>query len=565
MSGEDRLDAADRTSNLLGIDDRDRSVGLLFSTADLDLDDEVVEQSWVLDRFLKNPVVLWSHDASKLPIGKVTELSVTPQGLAGRIKFATERANPEAERVYQAVREGIVRAASVRFRPRSRMPEEREGRLVQVLSANELLEVSLTPVPSNPNTVVEDRESPEYRTAKISHAGKLLRSARPTATKTDSDETVLRLDGGRLGKAERTPQGGIRVPARVTRTGILRYRLPDGSIRRELRTPEEVFRPESLATLKSAPVTDHHPPFGHVTPETWKQVTVGHVEVARQDSKYVEAALVIQDAAQIEKIDSGARQDISAGYRCIVKMAPGVWNGEPYDAVQTSITYNHVALLPKGGGRAGVDVGLRLDSGDAVLCDDPFIDGDHQEPMVIKIDGKDFEYGSKEHLEKIDSLHQTEVQTLKTELATAKSDLDKATARADAATQEVTKLQGEVTKLSDPAAVTSKVNARVDLLVKAKSILGESAKLDGTDRELMISCIKADDANFTGEGKSDDYVTARFDVVSSKGVRSDSIHSVVKFAEGLKTDAKDPVSSALREAEKRKNEAWKQPLANTKA
>jgi HK97 family phage prohead protease len=564
MTLEDRFDAADRTSNLLGIDDRDRSVGLLFSTADLDLDDEVVEQSWVLDRFLKNPVVLWAHDASKLPIGKVTELSVTPQGLAGRIKFATERANPEAERVYQAVREGIVRAASVRFRPRSRLPEEREGRLVQVLSANELLEVSLTPVPSNPNTVVEDQESPEYRTAKISHAGKLLRSARPTATKTDADETVLRLDGGRLGKAERTPQGGVRVPARVTRTGILRYRLPDGSIRRELRTPEEVFRPASLETLKSAPVTDHHPPFGHVTPETWKQVTVGHVEVAKADSKYVEAALVIQDAAQIEKIDSGERQDISAGYRCLVKLSPGVWNGEPYDAIQTNITYNHVALLPKGGGRAGTDVGLRLDSGDAV-CDDPFIDGDHQEPMVIKIDGKDFEYGSKEHLEKIDSLHQAEVQTLKTEVSTLKSDLDKATARADAATQEVTKLQGELTKATDPAALADRVKARVDLQYKAKSILGDSVKLDANDRELMIECVKVDDASFTGEGRSDDYITARFDAVTAKGVRHDSIHSVVQHAERLRADSGDSAGKAIEENRKRAQTAAQQPLALSKA
>ena len=36
----------------------------------------------------------------------------------------------------------------------------------------------------------------------------------------------------------------------LTRVGIFEYRRPDGSIRRELRLPEEVFAPESLASYK---------------------------------------------------------------------------------------------------------------------------------------------------------------------------------------------------------------------------------------------------------------------------------------------------------------------------
>ena len=47
----------------------------------------------------------------------------------------------------------------------------------------------------------------------------------------------------RLGTVERTPQGGIRVPAFLSRTGIQEYAREDGSIQREWRPEEESSRP----------------------------------------------------------------------------------------------------------------------------------------------------------------------------------------------------------------------------------------------------------------------------------------------------------------------------------
>ncbi len=44
---------------------------------------------------------------------------------------------------------------------------------------------------------------------------------------------------------------------------------------------------------------------------------------------------------------------------------PGTHRGERYDAVQTSIRYNHVALGPKDWGRAGSEASLRLDDNSA--------------------------------------------------------------------------------------------------------------------------------------------------------------------------------------------------------
>ncbi len=68
-------------------------------------------------------------------------------------------------------------------------------------------------------------------------------------------EEVLRFDfNGSSGEFKRTPQGFLRVNARLTKVGIFKY---DGG--REYRSEEEVFRVDSLVSLKGAPVTDLHP------------------------------------------------------------------------------------------------------------------------------------------------------------------------------------------------------------------------------------------------------------------------------------------------------------------
>src|SRR5258706_15099623 len=108
-------------------------------------------------------------------------------------------------------------------------------------------------------------------------------------------ESVFRVDNYALGRAVKTPVGGLRIPARLTRAGVFSYRLPDGSRRRELRLPEEVFRPESVASLRSAVVTDLHPKSGEVTAESFKQDAVGHVENPQRDGdRFISADVVVQ-------------------------------------------------------------------------------------------------------------------------------------------------------------------------------------------------------------------------------------------------------------------------------
>ncbi|HEY3817319.1 MAG TPA: DUF2213 domain-containing protein [Polyangiaceae bacterium] len=177
------------------------------------------------------------------------------------------------------------------------------------------------------------------------------------------------LAGGSVGAHRRTPQGGLIADARLTRTGVFKYVQPDGTTRRELRHPDDVFHPDSLASLAHAPVTIDHPEV--VTPNNWKDVAVGHVAgTPKQDGKYVTAPIRIHDRDAIDDAEKGKLQELSCGYSCKLDRTPGTYDGEAYDAVQRTIRYNHVAAGPPGWGRAGPEVRMRFDASSAVSLDD---------------------------------------------------------------------------------------------------------------------------------------------------------------------------------------------------
>lgn len=176
---------------------------------------------------------------------------------------------------------------------------------------------------------------------------------------------ALRMDISHFDGVEPSPGGALRIPATVTRVGVLEYEDADGTRWGELRTEEEVFAAASLATLRGAPLTDLHP-SRLVTPETWKRVAIGHVgdDVARE-GEFVTAPVIVQDAAAIERVQRGERRELSCGYECDLDETPGTLDGKPYLRVQRNIRYNHLGIGPEGWGRAGGEVSLRLDGADA--------------------------------------------------------------------------------------------------------------------------------------------------------------------------------------------------------
>jgi hypothetical protein len=174
--------------------------------------------------------------------------------------------------------------------------------------------------------------------------------------------TVERFDFQRIDAARvvETPQGFLRVSGNLTRIGVLPYYRADGSVYNELRLPGEVFREDSLATMKLAPVTDLH--RGMVAPSNVQDLQIGVVgEDVGHNDRFVTGSALIQRADAIDAVRSKKRCELSPGYRCWVEDGAGEWHGQKFDGTQRDIVYNHLAIGPKNWGRSGPDVALRMD------------------------------------------------------------------------------------------------------------------------------------------------------------------------------------------------------------
>lgn len=495
--------------NLGEYDEETRSVRVVASTPN-PVDGEALV-SWDLERFAKNPIVLWAHDTGSLPVGRAEDIEQTPQGLSMRIVLASERANPMAGYIGHLLKEKILRGVSVGFEPGEMRNELREGQSVQVRSANELLEVSFVPVPKD-----EDAGTGALRM----DAGELR-------------HTEERFDA-RLSKVEFTPWGTARIPTRISRVGVLDY--PG---RRELRPASEVLKPSSVATLRGVPVIDivHHTDF--VRPKDFKEKVLGFVEEVHVDGDFIDGTLHIHDEATIEAIRRGERLDVSAGYHAPTVKRSGEWRGERYDFEQRDITYNHVALCPPGRGRAGPEVGMKLDSRRSEKME-----------KFIRLDGKDFEYGSQAHFEKIEAMHREEVAKLQKQLDEKSGRLDAAEAAvgvAEASLEEEKKKAEEVIKTSAKE-MEDKIRTKVRSILRAIRFFedmdgkDDDEKMDAlcslSERDLHIKAITTIDPDFKADGHNDGYIRGRAEGAFEYLAKSRSVDGAALVLSGFSADKK---------------------------
>lgn len=173
---------------------------------------------------------------------------------------------------------------------------------------------------------------------------------------------VRRLDTIRLDKDDRTyftEEGYLVDHPILTSCGIFEYTNPDGSIRRELRLPEHVFNEKSLATYKGKPIIITHE-AGIVSKDNVDKEQIGTILTnGYQDGEDVRAEIIIHNTDAMK--DSGLKE-LSLGYNLDLVEEPGTYNGEPYDAIQTNIVINHLALVASA--RAGEQARLNIDGSD---------------------------------------------------------------------------------------------------------------------------------------------------------------------------------------------------------
>lgn len=143
------------------INEEERSVVAVISTDSVDRDNEVlVPKGMDAENFRKNPIVLWSHNASLPPVAKALWLKQGRKRITAKIKFAaTER----AEELWQLFKGKFLNAFSVGFKPtdgRRPSPEDikKNPNLADarfMFTAWELLEFSIVGVPANAEALAQ--------------------------------------------------------------------------------------------------------------------------------------------------------------------------------------------------------------------------------------------------------------------------------------------------------------------------------------------------------------------------------------------------------------------------
>ena len=170
---------------------------------------------------------------------------------------------------------------------------------------------------------------------------------------------AIRLDSIPLDKTYYTEEGYLVDHPILTSCGIFEYANPDGSIRRELRLPEEVFNDKSLESYEGKPIIVTHD-AGEVNKDNAHRETIGTIlSKGYRDGDDVRAKIIIHDTNRMKQ--SGLRE-LSLGYALTLDETPGVYDGQPYDAIQRNIEINHLALVDAA--RAGEQARLNIDSKD---------------------------------------------------------------------------------------------------------------------------------------------------------------------------------------------------------
>lgn len=339
---------------------------------------------------------------------------------------------------------------------------------------------------------------------------------------------VYRKDLGQLKTPTRLDDGRLSVEGLFTRSGVFLYQTIEGKVFREYRPESEVFNSDSMKSFALIPLTNDHPDE-ELTSKNMKEYSVGTTgENLDKMDIYLKGSIMIFDEKAINDVLNG-KHELSCGYYCDMDFTPGITpEGEPYDAIQRNIRGNHLAIVERG--RAGSFAQIRLDSNNIAI-------------EVTK-----------------EKMQMDELEKLKKENQELKQRADKAEAERDA---YKVKLEQEQKAHKDSIEnIPAQTRARIQLENKAASILkDENLKLDSlSDKEIMVMVVKeldGEDVSVDSQGKSrsQDYITARFDVAISNHVE---IHNETKEFLNATTRTDSKLKSAREQMIQKQLNAYKE-------
>lgn len=345
--------------------------------------------------------------------------------------------------------------------------------------------------------------------------------------------------------------GYLRADAVFSRVGIQEYYASElglqdgdpGAIVRVYRPPEEVGKPESLASMKSIPMTDDHP-TEDVTAVNWRRLATGWTgENVVFDGELTSGSVVLTDKGAIDKWNNG-KKELSVGYACEIEWTAGSSpKGETYDAIQRNIFANHVAQVDAGrcGGACRISDGICQDCGQPAAgascnChrEDDQMSGAAAvtaSPTLVTrtVDGITIQV-TDQGAQVIDKLLGQLTET-RTAVTTAEQALAKAQ---DEHKKEIEKKDGEIaglkTQIPDASKLDQLATERGTIITDVKKVMGKDYDPTGKSNLDMITDAVTKKLGAEGvKDKSEDFLRGVWATmrVEANGTSDDSVRHVV--------------------------------------
>ena len=128
-----------------------RVMTFAISTPSVDrMGDTIAINGWKLANYRKNPVVLWAHDASSLPVARATKVWIEDDRLMAEAEFTPPGMARFNDTVFDMLKGGYLNATSVGFAP----IEYAFMDTGIAFKTQELLEFSIVPVPANAEALI---------------------------------------------------------------------------------------------------------------------------------------------------------------------------------------------------------------------------------------------------------------------------------------------------------------------------------------------------------------------------------------------------------------------------
>jgi len=358
-----------------------------------------------------------------------------------------------------------------------------------------------------------------------------------------------------LSDASLSESGYLEAFARTARTGIQRYLgaevgRPDLGVVNVYRDEADVFSKRSLQTFSKIPVTNNHP-GQPVTADNWKDVAVGTTgDDVLRDGEYLKIGLKITDASAVKAVNDGKRE-LSVGYSCVLVWEDGIApDGTPYQAKQTEITADHVAIVQRG--RAGTKARIGDAWGVAPITDHHPQKEHSMTLKTVTVDGIPVEVTDQGAiviatlLKRLDDSGKTLADAHSghsTDLAAKDAELAKKDAEID----------GLKTKVLSDAQLDAKVKERADLIATAKTIADADYTGKSAD-EIRKAAVSAKLGDAAIKDKPEAYIAARFDILAEDSAK-DPVRQHL-----LNTDNRaNPNDNGQASYETRMADAWKTP------